>query len=307
MPLHSTSRRTSRARTLASASSITGMKRPSASSRSDDATRMTQQALRRQDDQRQRIGLQQQRLTPQQVEILRRGRAVDEPQVDVGGRAGNAQAARSSDPGPGLRSRAAAAAPATASAPTSRAPRSTNWSMIDLRAVDEVAVLRFPEHQAARLLHVVAELEADASRSRSAGCCGSRTPRVACGSSCSGDERLAGLDVVEHGVAMAERAALDVLAGQPDRRCRRRESTRNASSSAAAQSIVASSGVVEHRRGGVRARVRACGCDVKPSGTVEQRRVQLAQALDGHRRLDLPRGARRRVRRQRLDADPLPA
>ena len=31
----------------------------------------------------------------------------------------------------------------------------------DLRAVDEVAVLRFPDHQAARLLDVVAELEAD--------------------------------------------------------------------------------------------------------------------------------------------------
>ena len=33
-----------------------------------------------------------------------------------------------------------------------------------LRAVDEVAVLRFPDHEAIRFLHVVAELEADDSR-----------------------------------------------------------------------------------------------------------------------------------------------
>ena len=39
----------------------------------------------------------------------------------------------------------------------------------------------------------------------------------ACGNSCSGTNALAGVRVVEHGVAVAERAALDVLAGQPDR------------------------------------------------------------------------------------------
>jgi hypothetical protein len=34
----------------------------------------------------------------------------------------------------------------------------------DLRAVDEVAVLGFPDHEVPRLLHVVAELEADGAR-----------------------------------------------------------------------------------------------------------------------------------------------
>ena len=48
--------------------------------------RMAQQALRRQHDERQRIALEQRRLAAQQVEVLRRGRAVDQPQVDVGRR-----------------------------------------------------------------------------------------------------------------------------------------------------------------------------------------------------------------------------
>ena len=93
--------------------------------------RVAQQALRREHDQRQRIGLQQQRLPPQQVEVLRGGRAVGEAQVDVGGQlAGSARGARSSDPGPGLRSRAAAAAPATASCPHLARPDVTNSSRI---------------------------------------------------------------------------------------------------------------------------------------------------------------------------------
>ena len=51
---------------------------------------MPQQALRRQDEERQRIALQQRGLAAQQVEVLRGRRAVHEPQVDVGGRLQNA-------------------------------------------------------------------------------------------------------------------------------------------------------------------------------------------------------------------------
>ena len=46
---------------------------------------MPQQALRRQHDQRQRVDEQQRRLAAQQVEVLRGGRAVGDPHVDVGG------------------------------------------------------------------------------------------------------------------------------------------------------------------------------------------------------------------------------
>ena len=46
---------------------------------------MPQQALRREDDERQRVGQQEHRLAPQQVEILCGGRAVRDAQVDVGG------------------------------------------------------------------------------------------------------------------------------------------------------------------------------------------------------------------------------
>ncbi len=45
---------------------------------------MAQEAFRREDEERQRIELEQRRLAAQQVEILGRRRAVDEAQVDVG-------------------------------------------------------------------------------------------------------------------------------------------------------------------------------------------------------------------------------
>ena len=122
---------------------------------------MAQQALRRQHDQRQRIGVEQQRLTAQQVEVLRRGRAVGEAQVDVGGGLEEAL---------GTRARVIGALAFVAvrqqehqrrrQAPLGAA-RGDELVDDDLRAVDEVAVLRFPHDQPARLLHVVAELEAD--------------------------------------------------------------------------------------------------------------------------------------------------
>jgi hypothetical protein len=45
---------------------------------------VSQQALGRQDDQRQRIALEERCLSPEDVEVLRRRRAVHQPKVDVG-------------------------------------------------------------------------------------------------------------------------------------------------------------------------------------------------------------------------------
>ena len=87
--------------------------------------------------------------------------------------------------------------------------------MIDLRAVGEVAELRLPQHQRARIGQRVAVLEAQHA--------GLRQQRVV-----DLDLRLVGRDVVQrdvfvlvglvdqHRVALAERAALAVLAGQAD-------------------------------------------------------------------------------------------
>ena len=86
----------------------------------------------------------------------------------------------------------------------------------DLRAVDEVAVLALPDDQPVRGLHVVAVLEPDrgvlAERAVVDLEAGLRLRQAL-----QRDVDGAGLGVVERRVAMAERAALHVLAGQPDR------------------------------------------------------------------------------------------
>src|SRR5262245_7806154 len=97
-----------------------------------------------------------------------------------------------------------------------RASRRDELIEDDLRTVDEVAVLRFPDDQMRGLLDVVAELEAHRA--------------VLAQRAVVNLERRSGLldrlqwaesaaihRVVKHRVAMAERATLDVLAGQPDR------------------------------------------------------------------------------------------
>ena len=85
-----------------------------------------------------------------------------------------------------------------------------------LRAVDEIAVLRLPNHQPPRLLHVVAELEADRGVLAEGTVVdlerGARLREFL-----QRNQLLAGVRVVKHRVAMAERAALDVLAGHADR------------------------------------------------------------------------------------------
>src|SRR5262245_44019801 len=80
-----------------------------------------------------------------------------------------------------------------------------------LRAVDEVAVLRFPDHEAIGFLNVVSELESDdacfAERAVMDLECGRRL-REGLQRHKSGT----GLSVVEYGVTLTERSALDVFA-----------------------------------------------------------------------------------------------
>ena len=94
-----------------------------------------------------------------------------------------------------------------------------------LRAVDEVAVLRLPDHEPRRLLDVVAVLEPDDRvLGERAVVDLERGPRLRQRLQRHVHTPVGG--VVEHGVAVAERAALDVFAGQPDADRRRRGSRR---------------------------------------------------------------------------------
>ena len=176
---------------------------------------MAQQALGRQHDERQRIDLEQRRLAPQQVEVLRRGRAVGDADVDVGGQLQEAL---------GTRAGVVRALPfvRVRQQQDERRPQSPlaarrDEELVDhhLGAVDEIAVLRFPDDQPRRLLDVVAVLEPD--------------DRVFGERAVVDLERGARLrqrlqrhvhpavvGVVEDRVPVAERAALDVLAGQAD-------------------------------------------------------------------------------------------
>ena len=97
----------------------------------------------------------------------------------------------------------------------------------DLRAVGEVAELRFPDHQRQRIGHAVAEFEAQH------GVFAQRAvvhveARLVRRDVLHGDVALAGFVIVERQVALAERAAAGILAAEADGRafeqpaCRRR-------------------------------------------------------------------------------------
>ncbi len=122
---------------------------------------VAQQALRRQHDERQRIDEEQRRLPPQQVEVLRRGRAVGDADVDVGGELQEALGTRARVVGPLPFVRVRQQQDERRALPPLAARRHQELVDDDLRAVDEVAVLRLPDHQARGLLHVVAVLEAE--------------------------------------------------------------------------------------------------------------------------------------------------
>ena len=177
--------------------------------------RMAEQALRREHDERQRIDDEQRGLTAQQMEILGGGRAVGDPHVQIG-----RELEEPLGPGAGVIRplpfvRVREEQHQRRTQPPLAARRHDELVDHHLRAVDEVAVLRLPDHQPRRLLDVVAVLETD-----------HRVLGQRAVVDLEGGLRLrqrlqrrvhaAGLDVVEHGVTMAERAALDVLASQAD-------------------------------------------------------------------------------------------
>ena len=206
-------------------SSMTDRKRPSLElERRRRDRRMAQQALRRQDEQRQRIVSSSAAWRRSRWKYCAAVRAVDEAQVDVGRGLQEALGARARMIGP-------LAFVAVRQQEHERRHQSPLGAaggdeLVEhhLGAVDEVAVLRFPDHQAPGVLHVVAELEAD-RRVLGQRAVVNLERRSRLRQLLQRHELRAGVRVVKHGVALAERAALDVLAGQADRRCRRRGSS----------------------------------------------------------------------------------
>src|SRR5688572_3122822 len=176
---------------------------------------MTQQALRREDEQWERVLLEELGLPAQQVKVLRGRRAVHEPQVDSGGRLQNAL-------GPGTRMLRTLSLVSVREQKHERrlksplgASRGHELIEDDVRAVDEVAVLRFPEDEMRRLLDVVAELEPDGPVFAERTVVDfERRPGLIEG--LQRNEAAAIRRVVEHRMATAERTALDILPRQPD-------------------------------------------------------------------------------------------
>ena len=173
-----------------------------------------EQPLRRHDDERARRRVE--RLAPQQVEVLRRRRAVRDADVLLRG-----ELEEPLEP----RARVLGAVPLVAVRQQEREPRrlaplreAGGDELVDddLRAVDEVAELRLPQHERLGRGRRVAVLEADARVLRERRVVDlERRARVV--EVLERRVRAAGVDVVEDGVAVRERAALGVLAGEPDR------------------------------------------------------------------------------------------
>ena len=257
---------------------------------------MAQQALRRQHEQRQRIEIEQRRLPAQQVEILRGGRAVDEAQIGVGRGLEDALGARVRVLGPLAFVAVREQEHQRRRQPPLRAAGGDELVEHHLRAVDEVAVLRFPDHQAPRLLHVVAELEAD-GRVLGERAVVKLERRARLRKLLQRHQLRSGIRVVEHRVALAEGAALDVLAGHADR---------NAVGQDRRQRQLLGGGPVDRALAGVVeclpalvARPFQLAVKRKPVRTRQQRVVDLAQAIERHAGDDLCRRARRRMRRKR--------
>ena len=147
--------------------------------------RMAQQALRREHDQRQGIDQQQRGLPPQQVEILRGRRAVDHSHVDVGGELKEALRPGARMLGPRALVRVGQQQHHRGTLPPFAARRQQELVEDHLRAVDEVAVLRFPDDEPRRLLDVVADSNPIVASSVSGELWISKAA-FACGMDCSG-------------------------------------------------------------------------------------------------------------------------
>src|SRR6266545_1024098 len=174
---------------------------------------MTQEAFRREDDERQRIGREKQRLPAEQVEVLRCRRAVCDAHVEVGG-------AFQKPLQPSTRVvRSLPFVPVRqehrqrSGEPPLGASRRDELVENDLRPVDEVAVLRLPEHETALCLNAVAELEPERR------VLGERAVVDLEGRACprKRSERnvFSARDrIVKHGMPMTEGASLDILASE---------------------------------------------------------------------------------------------
>ena len=176
--------------------------------------RQAQQALGRHDHQRALLG--DPRLAAQEVEVLGRRRRVGDADVALGGELQEAL-----EPGRGvLRARALVAVRQQQRQPRGLAPlgQAGDDELVDdhLGAVDEVAELRLPQHERLRALLRVAVLEPEAGHLRQRAVVQLHR-RQRPGQVLHRAVLLAGLGVVQDEVALAERAALGVLAGQADR------------------------------------------------------------------------------------------
>ena len=254
---------------------------------------MAQQALRRQHDERQRIDEEQCRLPPQQVEVLRRGRAVGDADVDVGRELQEAFRPRARVVRALAFVRVRQQQDERRTLPPLAARRHQELVDDDLRAVDEVAVLRLPDHQARRLLHVVAVLEAE-DRILGERAVVDLEGRARLRQGLQRHVRTAGRHVVQHGVAVAERSALDVLAGEADAHAVGQNRRQRQLFGGGPVDCPVVDGL-EHVHP-----LLAAALELLVHREIgrqrQERRVQLAQALQRHGRI----GLRRRTRRRRL-------
>src|SRR5207342_1026874 len=153
---------------------------------------------------------------PQEMEELARGRAVDDADVVLRRELEEALEARARVLGPvafvAVRQQERQARRLS----PLRAAGHDELVDDDLGAVHEVAELRLPEHERVGSRDRVAVLERERSVLRERGVVDLER-RGGVGEILKRRERLSGSRIVEHRVAVRERAALGVLAGEPDR------------------------------------------------------------------------------------------
>src|SRR4051794_3735095 len=175
--------------------------------------RQAQQRLRRHDHERALLG--DLRLAAEQVEVLRRGREVGDADVALGGEHQEALEPRARVLGAGPLVAVRQQQRQARRLPPLRQAGDDELVDDDLRRVHEVAELRLPEDERLRRLLRVAVLEAEA-RDLAQRRVVQLERGLRAGEVLDRRQRLAGLRVVQDHVALGERPALGVLAGQPD-------------------------------------------------------------------------------------------
>src|SRR5262249_2037351 len=155
-------------------------------------------------------------LAPQHVKVLRRGAAVDQAQVDVRGRLENPLGTRARVFGPLAFVSVRQEKNERSLEVPFRSRRGDELVEHHLRAVEEVTVLRLPDNEAVRLVDVVAKLEANGGVLRQRAVVNfERRPGSV--KRLERNELLPGVHIMKDRVAMAERAALGIFAGQTNR------------------------------------------------------------------------------------------